>query len=186
MSDVTGARRSRGRAAAAGLWVLVVAAGCATTDQPGRTFPIASVGPAQTVSPAVNQTRSELVRVLADHRLVLTDTQTAVRPVESPLLVTAPRAVYQVILPKDPTRGYIVVYEFADSNTAGQAAAEEQQYLATGPGRIQSPQGSVQVLRQVGLTVVLYDWLPGAAQDPSAPEIQGALETLGVGFPVGG
>jgi hypothetical protein len=66
------------------------------------------------------------------------------------------------------------------------AAAEEQHYLATGPGRIQSPQGSVQVVRQLGVTVILYDWLPGAAQDPAAPEIQQALETLGVGFPVGG
>ena len=134
----------------------------------------------------LDQLGSSLVKVLADHQLVLTDTQSPFRPVESPLLVSAPRAVYQVILPKDPTRGFIVVYEFPDPNTAGQAAAEEQGYLATGPGRIQSPQGSVQVLRQVGVTVVLYDWLPGAAQDSAAPEIQQALETLGVGYPIGG
>jgi hypothetical protein len=139
-----------------------------------------------TVSPAVNLTRAALVGALADHHLVLTDTQAPVRPVESPLLATAPRAVYQVVLPRDPTRGYIVVYEFPDSNRAAMAAAEEQHYLATGPGRIQSPQGSVQVVRQLGVTVILYDWLPGAAQDPAAPEIQQALETLGVGFPVGG
>ena len=139
-----------------------------------------------TVSPAVNQTRAELVRLLAVHQLVLTDTQTPVRPPESPLLTSAPRAVYQVILPKDPTKGYIVVYEFPDSNSAAVAAAEEQHYLASGPGRIQSPQGSIQVLRQLGVTVVLYSWLPGAAQDPAAPEIQQALETLGVGFPIGG
>jgi hypothetical protein len=168
------------------LWLSLLAAGCAPVEEPGRTLPVASIGPAQTVSPAVNQTRSELVRVLADHRLVLTDTQAPIRPVESPLLVGAPRAVYQVVLPKDPTRGYIVVYEFPDSNSAAEAAAEEQHYLATGPGRIQSPQGSIQVLRQVGVTVILYDWLPGAAQDPAAPEIQVALETLGVGFPIGG
>jgi hypothetical protein len=184
--DVAGARRWRAWVATAWLWVSLVAAGCATVEEPGRTFPIASIGPAQTVSPAVIQTRAELVRVLADHRLVLTDTQTPIRPVESPLLVGAPRAVYQVVLPKDPTRGYIVVYEFPDTNAAAAAAAEEQRYLATGPGRIQSPEGSVQVLRQIGVTVVLYDWLPGAAQDPAAPEIQGALETLGVGFPIGG
>ena len=171
---------------ALGLSLVSVAAGCATTDEPGRTFPVASIGPAMTVSPAVNQTRAELVRVLADHHLVLTDTQAPVRPPESPMLVTAPRAVYQVVLPRDPTKGFMVVYEFPDSNTAAQAAAEEQGYLATGPGRIQSPQGSIQVLRQVGVTVVLYDWLPGAAQDPAAPEIQPALETLGTGFPIGG
>ena len=172
--------------AVAALCLSLVAAACATTEDVGRTFPAATIGPAMTVSPAVNQTRAALVQALAAHQLVLTDTQAPVRPVESPLLVSAPRAVYQVVLPKDPTKGYVVVYEFQDSSLAAQAAAEEQHYLETGPGRIQSPQGSVQVLRQVGLTLVLYDWLPGAAQDPSAPEIQAALETLGVGFPIAG
>lgn len=172
--------------ALASVCLALVAAGCTTTETPGQTYPVASTRPATTVSPAVNQTRAALVNALAGHQLVLTDTQAPVRPVESPLLVSAPRAVYQVVLPKDPTKGYIVVYEFQDSSTAAVAAAEEQHYLETGPGRIQSPQGSVQVLRQVGVTLVLYDWLPGAAQDPAAPEIQQALETVGVGFPIGG
>lgn len=174
------------RVAFAILGVALLAAGCATTGTPDQTFPAASLGPTTTVSPAVNQTRAALVAALARHHLVLADTQAPLRPVESPLLSSAPRAVYQVTLPKDPTRGYIVVYEFPDSSAAATAAAEEQHYLETGPGRIQSPQGSVQVLRQVGVTLVLYDWLPAAAQDPAAPEIQQALETLGVGFPVGG
>ncbi len=172
--------------ALAGLGLAIVVAGCATTELPAQTGPVASVGPGTTVSPAVSQTRAALVTALAAHQLVLSDTQTPVRPVESPLLVGAPRAVYQVVLPKDPTRGFIVVYEFQGPSAAALAAAEEQHYLETGPGRIQSPQGSVQVLRQVGTTLVLYDWLPGAAQDPAAPEIQAALETVGVGFPVGG
>jgi hypothetical protein len=167
-------------------WLSLLSAGCATTEPIGQTFPAASIGPATTVSPAVNQTRAALVEALAQHRLVLTDTQAPVRPVEAPLLASAPRAVYQVVLPKDPTKGYLVVYEFSDANGAAEAATEEQRYLATGPGRIQSPQGTIDVLRQVGVTVVLYDWLPGAAQDPSAPGIQQALETVGVGFPVGG
>jgi hypothetical protein len=138
-----------------------------------------------TVSPAVNQTRAELVRVLSAANLILADTQAPVRPAEAPLLVAAPRAVFQVTLPADPTHGFIVVYEFIDSNRASEAAAEEQRYLASGPGRIQTPEGTIHVLRQVGPTVLLYDWLPGAAKDPSAPEIQRALETLGVGYPVG-
>jgi hypothetical protein len=170
----------------AALWLALVAAGCVTTEPFGQTFPVASFGPGTTVSPAVNQTRAALVTALAAHQLVLTDTQAPVRPVESPLLVNAPRAVYQVVLPKDPTKGYIVVYEFADPSAAAIAAAEEQHYLETGPGKIQAPQGSVQILRQVGATLVLYDWLPAAAQDPTAPEIQRSLETVGVGFPVGG
>lgn len=164
-------------------FALVVAA-CGATEQPGPSVPVESIGPAMTVSPAVNQTRVELVGVLGAASLVLTDTQVPVRPAESALLTEAPRAVFQVTLPADPTRGYIVVYEFSDSNRAADAAAEEQRYLATGPGRVQTPEGTVHVLRQVGPTVILYDWLPGAAKDPSAPEVQRALETLGVGYPI--
>lgn len=179
-------RRLRGRAAGAivlGFAALVVTA-CGKTEPPVASVPAATVGPATTVSPAVNQTRAELVRVLSAGNLILADTQSPVRPAESPLLVDAPRAVFQVTLPADPTHGFIVVYEFSDASRAADAAAEEQQYLASGPGRIQTPEGTVHVLRQVGPTVVLYDWLPGAAKDPDAPKIQTALETLGVGFPI--
>lgn len=164
--------------------VLLVVAGCAPTGQPAPSVPVASSGPTRTVSPVVNQTRAELVRVLGTANLVLADTQAPVRPAEAPLLSGAPRAVFQVTLPADPTRGFVVVYEFSDSNRAAEAAAEEQRYLASGPGRVQSPEGTVHVLRQLGPTVVLYEWLPGAAKDPSAPDIQRVLETLGVGYPI--
>lgn len=159
-------------------------ASCAPSGEAIPSAPVESIGPATTVSPAVNQTRAELVRVLGTANLVLTDTQAPVRPAESPLLTTAPRAVFQVTLPADPTRGYIVVYEFTDSNLAAQAAVEEQRYLATGPGRVQTPEGTVHVLRQVGSTVVLYDWLPGAAKDPAAPDIERVLDTLGTAYPI--
>jgi hypothetical protein len=159
---------------------VVAVAGCGSVEDAGRSFPVASVGPSMTVSPTVDQTRAEL----GQHSLQLADTQTPVRLAESPLLTTAPRAVYQVVLPKDPDKGYIVVYEFSDPSRAAAAAAEQQAYLGSGPGRVQTPQGTISVIRQVGSTVVLYQWLPGAAQDPSAPGIQDALETLGIGFPV--
>jgi hypothetical protein len=32
----------------------------------------------------------------------------------------------------------------------------------------------------VGSTVLLYSWIPDEANDPSAPDIQAALETLGL------
>jgi hypothetical protein len=169
-------------ALAAGLAVTL--AGCGTVDEAARSFPVASIGPAMTVSPAVDQTRAEIVQVLGTNNLQLSDTQTPVRMAESPLLTTAPRAVYQVVLPKDPDKGYIVVYEFSDPSLAAAAAAEQQAYLGSGPGRVQTPQGTISIIRQVGSTVVLYQWLPGASQDPSAPGIQDALETLGIGFPV--
>lgn len=160
------------------------ATGCAPSGEAVPSAPVESIGPAMTVSPAVNQTRAELVRVLGTANLVLTDTQAPVRPAESPMLTDAPRAVFQVILPADPTRGFIVVYEFSDANLAAQAAAEEQRYLATGPARVQSPEGTVHVLRQLGPTVVLYDWLPGAAKDPAAPDVQRTIESLGIGYPI--
>lgn len=171
--------------AAAGLALIaVVVTGCATGSASIPAVPAESIGPSTTVSPAVGQMRAELVRALGAVNLVLADTQTPVRPAESALLVDAPRAVFQVTLPRDPTRGFIVVYEFADANRAAEAAAEEQRYLASGPGRVQTPEGTIHVLRQVGPTVVLYDWLPGAAKDPAAPKVQEALETVGVGFAV--
>jgi hypothetical protein len=169
-------------ALAAGLSAML--AGCGTVDDAGRSFPVASIGPAMTVSPAVDQTRAALVQVLGTNDLQLSDTQTPVRMAESPLLTTAPRAVYQVVLPKDPDKGYIVVYEFPDPGRAAAAATEQQGYLGSGPGRVQTPQGTVSVIRQVGSTVVMYQWLPAAANDPSAAGIQTALETLGVGYPV--
>jgi hypothetical protein len=146
--------------------------------------PAATVAPTRTVTPSVNQTRAALVDALGGKNLILTDSQAPVRPAEAPLLAGAPRAVYQVTLPKDPDKGFIVVYEFPDTAGAAAAATEEQAYLATGPGRVQTPQGTVTVIRQVGSTVVFYQWLPGAAKDPAAPGIQSSLESLGVGFPI--
>jgi hypothetical protein len=166
-----------------GSMVLAVAA-CGTTPDPVRSFPAPSIGPGKAVSDAVKLTRVELVRVLAAHDLVLTDTQAPVRPAEAPLLAGAPRAIYQVILPKDPQKGFIVVYEFIDPSGAAGAASEEAAYLATGPARVQTPPGTVTIIRQVGSTVVVYAWLPAAAADPSAAGIQAALESLGVGYPV--
>jgi hypothetical protein len=89
-----------------------------------------------------------------------------------------------VLLPNDPSKGFIVVYEFADPDRAAAAAAQEQAYLATGPGRVQRPLGNVSIIRQVGSTVVFYEWLPEGALDDSAAGIETALETLGIGFPV--
>lgn len=167
------------------LFLAAAVAGCAASGPPpsAAAVPEASAGPGS-VSPAVALTRGELVRALGTKNLVLTDSQAPVRPAEAPLLAAAPRAVYQVLLPKDPSKGFIVVYEFPDATHAAAAATEEQAYLATGPGRVQRPQGTVSVIRTVGPTVIFYDWLPGAAQDASAPGIQQALETVGIGYPV--
>lgn len=162
----------------------VVLAGCGTSGVPSQAVVEPSGAPTRTVTPTVDQTRAALVAALGGQNLVLTDSQAAVRPAETPLLAAAPRALYQVTLPADPDKGFILVYEFPDPARAAAAAAEQQAYLATGPGRVQTPQGTVTLIRQVGSTVVSYQWLPAAAKDPSAVGIQTALESLGIGFPV--
>ena len=167
----------------ASLWL----AACGTSGAPPASAPAAaSIGPALTVSPAVGLTRGELVRALGAQHLVLTDTQSPFRPVEGPALTVAPRAVYQVILPDDPTKGFIVVYEFPDPAHAAAAGADQAAYLASGPGRIQAPDGEIHILRQVGSTIVFYSWIPEGARDARAPGIQAALEALGLGIPIPG
>ena len=55
-----------------------------------------------------------------------------------------------------------------------------------GPAGSRPPRAPCHVLRQVGSTVVLYDGCPAPPRIRRAPDIQRALETLGVGFPIGG
>jgi hypothetical protein len=171
-------------AAAAGTLLLAIAvAGCAGTgDLP--TFPSTSIGPDRTVSPAAATTGAELTRVLGERRLIVTEPEQPYRPAEALALSTAPRAVYQVTLPDDPDGGWIVVYELADGAAATAAAQEQATWLASGPGRVQTPIGTLHVLRVVGSTVVMYSWHPDDAPDPGAAEIQAALETVGVGVDV--
>jgi hypothetical protein len=165
---------------------LTVAACTPSGTAPSSVQPpaAASIGPLRTVGPAVTQTRADLVRVLGTRNLVLQDTQAAFRPPEDTTFTSAPRALYQVILPDAPTEGFIVVYEFADPVTAAEAATAQAAYLASGPAKVQSAFGARHILRLVGSTVVLYSWVPEGAADPRQPDIQAALETLGTGVPV--
>ena len=51
---------------------------CSPTDGAAVTYPVGSVGPDRTVSPAVAQTRGQLVQVLGGQNLILNDTHVAV------------------------------------------------------------------------------------------------------------
>jgi hypothetical protein len=159
-------------------------AACAPGGLSVASFPAGSIGPAGTAGTAAAQTRAELVRVLGEHNLVLQDTEAPFRPAEDLVFTTAPRAVYQVILPDAPSEGFIVVYEFPDPTAAAEAATDQAAYLATGPARVQTPFGTRHVMRLVGSTVVLYSWVPEGVTDQRQPEIHPALETLGVGGPI--
>ena len=164
--------------------VVLAVAACAPGGLSIASFPAGSIGPEGTAGTAVAQTRAELVRVLGEHNLVLQDTQAPFRPAEDLVFTTAPRAVYQVILPDAPSEGFIVVYEFPDPTDAAEAATEQAAYLATGPARVQTPFGTRHVMRLVGSTVVLYSWVPDGVTDQRQLEIQPALETLGIGVPI--
>jgi hypothetical protein len=190
-AGLTGLRRGPGaaRGVVATLLVSTALAASMAACAPGgglsvASFPAGSIGPTVTAGAAAAQTRIELVRVLGEQNLVLQDSQAAFRPPEDATFTTAPRALYQVILPNAPSEGFIVVYEFPDASIAAEAAADQAAYLATGPARVQSPFGARHVMRLVGSTVVLYSWVPEGVADERQPAIQPALETLGVAVPI--
>jgi hypothetical protein len=146
------------------------------------TFPPPSVGPGATVTPAVALTRTAIVAALAPYSLQLQDEDRPFRPAESARLASAPRAVYQVILPDDLDGGQIVVYEFRDAGAAVDAGNELAGYLGTGAGRVQFPLDAQHSIRQVGTTLIFYTFAPSNSTDPGSKTIADALATLGIGF----
>ena len=96
----------------------------------------------------------------------------------------APRGIFQVVLPDDPSHGYVVVYAFRDAATAAAAAHDQAAYLGSGPGRIQFPPDAQSVIRQVDTTVIVYSWSPANSTDARAGAIPGALATVGIEVPI--
>jgi hypothetical protein len=146
------------------------------------TFPPATVGPAATVSPAVAQTRTAIATALAPFSLQLDDADRPFRPPESARLASAPRAIFQVVLPADPDGGNIVVYEFRDAAAAVDAGNELAGYIGSGAGRVQFPTDAQHTIRQLGTTLIVYSWSPSTSPDPGSRTIAEALATLGIGF----
>lgn len=165
----------------------IALAGCGpVTTTPAPSVPLASAGPAATVTAAVTQTRGAIATALttAGVAVQLTDATQPYRPAESGRLRSAPRAVYQVLLPNQPDAGFIVVYEFPDTASAVDAGNEEAGYLGTGPAKVQFPPDAQHVLQAVGTTLILYTWLPSASTDPTAGKVADALKALGIGFSI--
>jgi hypothetical protein len=166
-------------------------AGCGGSAGPAASLDLSPVtaapgGPTTTVSPAVTPTRAAIDTALAEQGVVLGDTRRAFRPIEAPDLTDVPRTVVQALLPADPEHGFIVIYELLDPDRAMTMARAQADYLASGPGRIQAPSGTVHVIRVLGPTVVTYSWHPDASIDPAEPSIQAALESIGIGVPIPG
>ena len=159
----------------------VVLAGCgigapaaSPTPQPVPSLPTEQ-------SPAVAATRAELARALGGAGLLLDVPTVDYRPLVAP---PPSRAVFRAVLPADPRGGSIVVYEFPTPGAAAAAGAEYAAWLASGPGRVNFPPDTKLTLRQVGSTIVFFNWSPANSSDPQTPDIAPALETVGIEIPI--
>jgi hypothetical protein len=134
------AARATGLAAAAFAAAILAAACSPTTGGPGLTYPPSSAQPTTADTPAIDLAVAELVTALGDQGLTMQDPQRPYRPAEGPALAGTPRVVYQVVLPDDPTHGYLVIYDLPDASRAwsAPAAAGPTRRPTSGPARVAS------------------------------------------------
>ena len=161
----------------------VTLAGCANLDAPQTGAPATPVG-SPAAGPGAVAARAAVFEALGQSNLIVAESATPFRPPEAASLAAVPRNVYEVTLPKDPDEGFIVVYELPSEAEASAAAEAQREYLASGPGRVQSPPGTDHVIQQLGPALIVYDWLPADAEDPNAPRVAEALRTIGTTFSV--
>lgn len=179
-------RRFSGRRAGSVLVLLLAAlvAACGGTNPSVAPPTAVATKPPGGVGPATEATRAAIFAALGEAQLIVAESPIPYRPAEAATLAAAPRSVYQVTLPAEPSNGFIVLYELEDAVAATEAAREQHAYLVSGPGRVQYPLGTAHVLQQLGPTVIYYTWLPAASVDPAAPRIAEALRTVGTTFEV--
>jgi hypothetical protein len=168
---------------AATLGIAVLVAGCRGAGSTGaaRSSPTEAV---PSYSLAIADTRGQVARALARDSLQLQDARQPFRPPESPALAMAPRGIFQVVLPDDPSHGFIVIYEFRDDASAAAAGREQAAYLGSGPGRVQFPPDTQHLIRQAGTTLVTYSSSAANSSDARAPAILVDLATVGTGIDV--
>lgn len=159
----------------------LVAGACGSTPEgtPQATFPLTTDPPNRTTTPDLLAARAVLATALGATNVILADTEAPFRPAEGAILTTAPRAVYQAVMPADPGKGFIAVYDLEDAGRAAAAAQDQAAYLASGPGRVQYPDATQHILRVLDTTVIFYSWAPEGAVDPKAPDVAAAIETVG-------
>jgi hypothetical protein len=142
----------------------------------GGPAPAATIAPA---GPAAEHTRDLVRQTLEDAGFQVQDPQTPYRPGESASLVDVPRLLLQAVLPSDPGRGYIVIYELGSDADASQVGSDFRAYLASGTGAIGYPRDAQFVLQRVGPTLVFYTWSPSVSPDPETARLAATLETIG-------
>jgi hypothetical protein len=159
--------------------ILVVSlAGCGLGAQNAVPSPTSTLPPAS-ISPVMALARAQIQRAMAAAGLQLADAHIPYEPPAPPDFSTAPKAVFQVVLPTDPNHGFIVVYEFRDQATAATAGQQLATYLATGYGRAQFPPDARHVVRQLQTTLISFSWSPANSPDPNTGKIFDALQTVG-------
>lgn len=171
------------RLIAAALVAVIVAAGCGIAAPRGGPAASPSATPLASVPRAIDQTRLQLEGALRAAGWFLDRAAVPYRPPESARVAAASRIVYQVVLPDDPGRGQIVVYEFPDTASATTAGREFAGYLGSGPGRVQFTPDTQHVLRQLGTTLVFYSWTREGTTD-AVEEIATILDTVGQGIAI--
>jgi hypothetical protein len=165
---------------------LVAALGAGGCGAPGRPTPPAASAtqPAPaTLSPAVDRTRAAIERALGGRQVQLRDPQVPYRPAEAPAIAGVPRAVYQAVLPDDPSHGFIVVYDLPTEAAAHAAGEAQAAYVGSSVGRVQFPTGTQFVVRVVGSTAIFYAEPPDSPDD-QLDDVAEALRTVGTEMPV--
>ncbi len=142
----------------------------------------ATTGPA---GAAAATTRGLVAGALAAAGLQAEDVLSPYRPAEAARLAASPRIVLRAVIPSDPDRGRVVIYELLTTGDAATAGREQAAYVSSGVGRIQFPSDSRFTIRIVGTTVVFYAWTEASSPDVErAAAVSTALGTLGVGVDI--
>jgi hypothetical protein len=169
-------------AVVASLAALAACSASATLQPP---FPPVGVTPPP-VGTATAAARAAVANALSIEGLQIVDAPVAYRPAEGPLFAAAPRSVVQVILPADPSHGFITLYAFATPQAALTAANDQAAYIASGPGRVQFGIDARFTLRVLGSTALFFWWSPSNSPDEHTPTIDLALAQVGTAVPIPG
>jgi hypothetical protein len=166
------------RLAAGAILATAIVAGCGLVVGDGPTFPPVGTTPA----PAGGSTagaRAQIVAALATEGLEVVDAVAVYRPPEGAIFASAPRTVVQVVLPDDPTHGFIVLYALGTPAAALAGAQDQATYIASGPGHVLFVPGSQFSLRVIGGVAIFYVWSPDTSPDSKTATIGLALSHVG-------
>ena len=146
----------------------------------------AAVAASQPPAPAaVTQAAAALEAAYRRANFGFIQANTPYRTSEPPDLISVPRTVYQVVLPKDPAAGFVVIYDATDPANAQALAESLQHYLESGFGETNFPTDAQFAVELYGSAVVFGWYSPGASADPvTAASALVVLRSFGQAFPV--